>query len=192
MDILPGNLANGFTIYRLVAAPVLFLLLLTDNLDWFKWMLPISFLSDALDGFLARKYKAISVVGARLDSIADQLTILAAIAGLFLFKSEFIQHQSVPIFLLLGLYLLQNVMAIIRYRKISSFHTYLAKSAAICQALFFVLLFFTSQFIDELFYITVVLTAVALVEEIILVLILPTWEVNVKGLYWVLYRKPSD
>ncbi|WP_394353326.1 CDP-alcohol phosphatidyltransferase family protein [Spirosoma aureum] len=49
--------------YRLVASPFLFLLDLTENLDGFKWVFPSSFLSDALDGYFARKYKVIRYWG---------------------------------------------------------------------------------------------------------------------------------
>jgi len=34
-------------------------------------------------------------------------------------------------------------------------------------------------------------TALDLVEEIILVLLLPHWQANVKGLYWAITKKPA-
>jgi CDP-diacylglycerol--glycerol-3-phosphate 3-phosphatidyltransferase len=40
-----------------------------------------------------------------------------------------------------------------------------------------------------LFYAAALVTGLELVEEIILVGLLPLWEANVKGLYWVLRRK---
>ena len=47
---------NGITIYRIAAAPVLALLIIYGNKDVFKWMLAISFFTDAIDGFLARRF----------------------------------------------------------------------------------------------------------------------------------------
>jgi len=40
-----------------------------------------------------------------------------------------------------------------------------------------------------LFYTAVTITLLELAEEIILVYVLPVWEANIKGLYWVLKRK---
>lgn len=39
------------------------------------------------------------------------------------------------------------------------------------------------------YYIAAFITAIDLIEEIILVFLLPEWETNVKGLYWVLKKK---
>jgi CDP-diacylglycerol--glycerol-3-phosphate 3-phosphatidyltransferase len=184
---------NGITLYRLVAAPVLLLLAVGNLIFIFKFLLVISFLSDAMDGFLARKYKVESQLGSKLDSIADDLTVAAAGISLFLYKPSFIHGQLTIIILLLLLYVVQTILALIRYGKISSFHTYLAKTAALLQGLFLVLIFFTEPALF-LFYIVALVTAIDLIEEIILVLLLPHWQANIKGLYWVLKRhavKPS-
>jgi cardiolipin synthase len=88
-----------------------------------------------------------------------------------------------------SLYMLQIVLALIRYGKISSFHTYAAKIAAISQGIFLILFFFLPQPLFILFYLTAVITILDLAEEIILVIILPQWETNVKGLYWVIKKE---
>lgn len=127
---------NAITAYRLVASFFLLFLVFTGQVDIFKWMLAISFFTDAIDGFLARKYKVTSVMGARLDSIADDMTVLMAIIGVFRLKPEFIQQELVLIIVMLALLVIQTVMALVRYGKISSFHTYLAKIAAVLQGSF--------------------------------------------------------
>lgn len=172
-----------------MAAFILVYLLLDKRLDIFKWLLPLSYFTDAIDGYLARRYNIVSLLGSRLDSIADQLTIVAAIAGLFVFRYDFIHENKTIIFLVLALYAGQTLLALFRYRRISSFHTVLAKAASILSAVFLVVMFFTSQPVYLLFYLTVFVTGIELLEEIVLVLLLPEWETNVKGLYWVLHRK---
>ena len=176
---------NGITIYRLAASLLLLYLVLLKREDIFKWLLGLSFFTDAIDGFLARKYKVVSVVGSRIDSIADDLTVLMAVIGVVVLKPEFIQQELSLIIVLLVLYLLQTIMALTRYGKISSFHTYLAKIAALFQGMFFVLLFFLPQWPMLLFYVASAMTILDLVEEIILVLLLPEWKTDVKGLYWI-------
>ncbi len=183
---------NGITAYRLVASFFLLYLVFTGQSDVFKWMLAISFFTDAIDGFLARWHKVTSVMGARLDSIADDLTILVAVIGVFRLKSDFIQQELVLIIVLLALLVIQTVMALIRYGKISSFHTYLAKLAALLQGSFLILLFFLPEPPLTLFYIASVVTILEIAEEMILVMILPEWKANVHGLYWALKDKKKN
>ncbi len=180
---------NAITVYRLIAAPVLIALIFYGNVDLFKWLLAISYFTDLIDGFLARKYKVASVLGARLDSIADDFTIIASMIALFVLKPEFIIEQSAILIFLFGLFIIQNIFALIRYHKISSFHTYLAKLAAILQGIFFILVFLLPQPVYILFYAASIITILELIEEIIIVAFLPIWETNVKGIYWVLKRK---
>lgn len=182
-------MVNGITLYRMMAAPFLIFLIVNQRPDLFKWLLALSFFTDAIDGYLARRYKVMSVLGSKIDSIADDLTIVVAIAGVIVFKPEFLRHEITLIILLLALFILQTILAFIRYGTISSFHTYAAKMAAILQGVFLLLFFFLPRPVYMLFYITAIVTIIDLLEEIILVLMLPQWEANVKGLYWVMKKK---
>lgn len=182
---------NGITLYRLAAAPILIFLVFNNNPVLFSWLLPFSFFTDLIDGYLARRYKALSILGSRLDSIADDLTVVAAIIGLFILKPEFIREEKVLVMVLLVLFTLQNIFALIKYHKITSFHTYAAKTAAILQGTFFILIFLLKEPVFILFYAAAIVTAIDLIEEIILVFLLPKWEANVKGFYWVMKRKKA-
>ncbi len=177
---------NGITLYRLLAAPVLVVLIFTDQYHVFKWLLALSFFTDLIDGFLARKFGVTSVFGSRIDSIGDDLTVLAGIIGAFVFKTGFIREHALIIGVLFVLLITQNVMALLRYRKISSFHTYSAKTAAVAQGCFLILLFILPAPLLPLFYLAALLSAVDLLEEIILVMLLPDFKTDVKGIYWVL------
>ncbi|HET6765996.1 MAG TPA: CDP-alcohol phosphatidyltransferase family protein [Chitinophagaceae bacterium] len=180
---------NGITLYRIVAAPILLLLVFTGRLEIFKWLLGISFFTDLIDGFLARRYKVASVLGTRLDSIGDDLTVVVGVIALFVTKMEFIKEQKFIFLLLLLLFLAQTTYAFIRYGKITNFHTWLAKVAALLQGVFLLIAFFTDKPNLVLFYAAAIITMLELMEEIILVRLLPNWETNVKGIYWVLKKK---
>jgi CDP-diacylglycerol--glycerol-3-phosphate 3-phosphatidyltransferase len=177
-------IVNAISVYRAGAALFLLYFIIAGNIDIFRWLLAFSFFTDAIDGFLARKYKVSTVMGSRIDSIADDLTILIAIIGIFVFRPGFVQHELIWIISLLSLYALQTIMSFIRYGRISSFHTYLAKLAAILQGTFLILLFFLDDWPLTLFHVAAIVTILDLFEEIILVIILPKWESDVKGLYW--------
>ncbi len=71
----------------------------------------------------------------------------------------------------------------------TNFHTYLAKTAALLQGVFLILVFFTEEPSLILFYAATVVTMLELIEEIILIRLLPKWQANVKGIYWVLKSK---
>jgi phosphatidylglycerophosphate synthase len=182
-------LINAITLYRLTAAPVLVVLLLYKEVAVFKWLLAFSFFTDMIDGSLARKFRVTSMFGSKMDSLADDLTVAAGIAGLVLLKPEFLRQQLPYIIPLLVLFLVQVTLSIIRYRKFSSFHTRAAKLAALFQGVFLILVFFLPQPPLLLFYAAVCITAIDLVEEIILIFLLREWQTDVKGIYWVLKKR---
>ena len=157
----------------------------------FKWFLALSFFTDAIDGFLARRFKVVSVMGAKVDSIADDLTVLVGMIGLYFLKQEFFVQNIFYFSALLGLFIAQVAFALIRYHKLTSFHTFSAKLAAVLQGSFLILMFFLPQPPMLLFYAAVAVTAIDLIEEMILVLLLPEWKVNVKGIYWAMKEKKN-
>lgn len=175
-------LINGITVYRLLASPVLLWLVIDDQINLFKWLLPVSFFTDFIDGWLARKYQVASVFGSRLDSVADDLTVAVGIVGLFLWRWEFLQEQLVVFISVLGLFVIQSVMALFRYGRFTSFHTYMAKLATLLQGSFLILTFLYEP-IPFLFYLAAFITAVDLVEEIALTLLLPKWKADIRGIY---------
>jgi len=182
-------IVNGITLWRVLMAPLVIFLAIKGDEGLFKWFLAISFLTDAVDGTLARRYHISSKVGARLDSIGDDLTILAAFIGMLVFHFDLVRQELVFLIILAGLYLLQIVLALYRYGKMTAFHTILAKGAAILQAVFLLALFFWPEAPKLLFYAAAGLTALDLAEEIILVLLLREWRADVKGLYWILSQE---
>ena len=182
---------NSITFYRLVASVLLLYFILGRQYDLFKWFLALSFFTDAIDGFLARRFKVVSVMGAKVDSIADDFTVLVGMIGLYFLKQEFFVQNIFYFSALLGLFIGQVAFALIRYHKLTSFHTFSAKLAAVLQGSFLILIFFLPQPPMLLFYAAVAVTAIDLIEEIILVLLLPEWKVNVKGIYWAMKEKKN-
>lgn len=176
-------LVNLITGSRIGFSIVLFLMAWFHYFNAFKWILAISFLTDALDGFLARLWQVTSTLGAKLDSWGDDANIVAAIVGIYVFIPGFITWQLDTIISLIAIFSFQTILSFIRYKKMSSFHTYGAKCAAVLQAAFLITLFFYGPVL-WLFYTMTIVTALELIEEAILVTMIPAWTVNVKGIYW--------
>jgi phosphatidylglycerophosphate synthase len=162
---------------------------MVDQLLIFKWLIVFSFFTDAIDGPLSRRFAVTSVFGARLDSIADDATVLVSTIGLWIIYPEFVQENWIILAALFTLFFIQNIAAVISYGRVTSFHTYLAKTAAVAQTLFFTAIFFGLGLTSLLFYAAAFITGVQLLEEIILVIVLPEWKANVGGLYWVLHAE---
>lgn len=180
---------NGITLYRLLAAVLLLWLALNDELEWFRWLLMLSFFTDAIDGTLSRMFKVESVLGAKLDSIADDATVLSAIVGMFVFHTQLVREQWPVIMILLSLFAAENMTALLKFARITSFHTFLAKTAAVLQALFFIGLFFNMGFERTAFAVAAIVTGIQLLEEILLVIMLREWKSDVPGLLWLLRHR---
>ena len=179
---------NGITLYRLCATVLLGYLIYRRDLDLFKWFLAFSFFTDSIDGFLARRFGVVSILGSRLDSVADDLTVVVALIGVFIFRFEFLASYYIYFLVLLVLYIVQVASALARYGKFTSFHTWSAKFSFLLQGIFLILIFFLPRPPVALFYVAFVSTAINLVEEIILVYMLPKWRADVRGIFWVRKR----
>ena len=67
------NIANILTISRLLCCPIWLLLFYFDLYIYSLLLIFYSGISDFLDGFLARKFNATSIIGKALDPIADKI-----------------------------------------------------------------------------------------------------------------------
>lgn len=182
------NIADWFSFYRIIMTPVILAVIFYDARFLFAILLTASFLSDAIDGFLARRLKITSERGAFLDSLGDVLLLAVSIIGTFWFEHQLFIENKLPILIVLGLYTILSIIVYFKYRRPSSFHTFLAKATFVLLAAFFIYLFFFG-FNMWLFYAVIILSAIELVEEIIIALLLKENKTNLKGLYWVLKER---
>ena len=182
------NIADWFSFYRISIAPFLLILIWIDERLFFTWLLLISYSTDAIDGYLARKLKITSARGAQLDSLGDQLTLIIGFIGLIYFETDFIKTNFVIITIAFTPYIIQMIMAYAKYGKATSFHTYLAKLSAILQSVFILWsLFFDPDY--ALFYIMICVSILETIEEITLIFMYAHWVSDVKGIYWALKDK---
>lgn len=70
------SLPNVITGLRLLAVPVVVLLLLENALTAAFWLIVAAGVSDGLDGFLAKRLDAVTRLGTYLDPIADKLLLV--------------------------------------------------------------------------------------------------------------------
>ena len=179
------NIADWFSFYRIMAIPFLLAFLLMGNRELFTWFLLVSYSTDAIDGFLARRLNLSSARGAQLDSIGDQATLIAGLFGLIVFENQFIRENFLLIIIAFVPYLIQMAIAFWKYGKTTAFHTYLAKASAILQSVFILWTLFFGP-IYWLFYVMIAIGILETIEEISLIFMYDTWVEDVKGIYWAL------
>jgi cardiolipin synthase len=179
------HLPNSLTSLRIAAIPLLVSLALAHEHDRFVWLVIACLLADVIDGALARAMNVTSHLGAQLDSVADTLLFFATIAGAFLFYPESIRAHAVAFTIVPAAWLAENLAALGRYGRLSSFHTYLSRAAAVMMGTFLAALFALGMQ-PWLLHAAVVVVLIATAEEFVLLWLLPRWTADVRGLYWVL------
>lgn len=80
------HLPNAITISRVALVPVLILLLRHHDYPRALWVFTAAGLSDALDGFVAKRYRWVSHLGAVLDPLADKILLISAYVMLALLE----------------------------------------------------------------------------------------------------------
>ena len=185
------NVPNFISLYRLLAFPVIFYMLLTGREHWYVILLCISLVSDVLDGNIARFFKLQTNFGAALDNLADICTYAMALLGLFVFKWTDIEPHAWLLYIFLGLFMLSYVVAFARFKKIPGLHLYSAVSAGYVQSIFFFVLF-VFGFYTWMFYVAVIWGIVAYTEKIFVLLKLDDIKIGVKGLYWLLKKQKAQ
>ena len=182
------DVPNAVSLARLCAAPVLIASVVAHHEQIFIWLLLSCLVSDVLDGLIARIFHLRSKLGASLDSIADLATMFSAALGVVVFQRQFVREHHVGLLAVMALYVVELLASLWRYGKASSFHTLLDRVAASTAAVFVMWLFLLG-YKDWLFRMTVTVYLIALVEEMVLICVLPEWLNDVGGMHRVLRRK---
>lgn len=184
------NVPNLLSFYRLLAFPVALYFIFQRAEFIFVTLLIINLITDILDGFIARRFHLETKFGARLDSIADVGTYILALTGVLVFKWDDFATHAFSFFTFLGLFVLANILSLIKFSRMPSMHLYSWKIGGYLQGAFFFTLF-VFGFITPFYYIMITWGILAFLEHIVIQLIIPQMGINLKGLYWVLKNKKN-
>ena len=183
------TLPNLLSSFRFVSAP---------GLLWFAWhgqksafllLLAVTFLSDALDGFVARRTGLVSEFGAILDSWADVVTYLTITLCAWWLWPAIVSHEALYVALVIGSYLLPAAVGLIRFGRFTSYHTRAVKLAAVFMAASLFLLFLGGPAWP--FRIAALVCAAAALEEIAITLSLSKFRTNIRGIFDAIGKKPE-
>ena len=137
-----------------------------------------AFLSDIFDGILARSFGVETPFLRRLDSIADSIFYLCALAATWLIHPEFIVKHRVILSILLGLELIRYAFDYWKFGREASYHMWSSKLWGI--TLFLGVFAVLVLHIEGLFLIIAILVGiVADIEGLLISVILTSWQHNV-------------
>jgi cardiolipin synthase len=181
------TLPNLLTSFRFVAAPGLLAFAWFGHEHGFMGLLALVFLSDVLDGIAARLTGQVTEFGATLDSFADLLTYMTIAVCSFWLWPELVMRELSYVILIIGSCIAPPAVGMIKFGRLTSYHTWLVKLAAasVGGALF---ILFLSGLVWPL-RIAAFVSLGAAFEEIIITLLLPEPESNVRSLWNVLKKR---
>ncbi len=164
-------LPNWLSTLRIVLAPAALTAALAGSKPWFAGLLAVGLLTDAVDGFLARRLKAETDFGRKLDSAADYVTMLIGIAGIALLWPDIMKRELPWVIAALGAFFAVIVYGFLRLGRAPCYHTWAAKVFAVACALSIVPLL--AEWAAWPFHAAISLQILGGVEEMVIVLLLP-------------------
>lgn len=142
--------------------------------------------TDAVDGFIARKFHVESRIGSVLDTISDFTLYIVMIVRLWFKLEETFQLATwILVYSVLGLRVVSYLTCFIKYHKFSSVHTYLNKAMG--------LVFFAFPFVCLASNLTILIYAycaagiafLGAIEELLIHLISKEYNVHNKSIFLV-------
>lgn len=127
------NLPNKLTLARIILAPFFMAFLLIDNV-YFRYLATLIFvvaaLTDAYDGYLARKTGVITGFGKFMDPLADKILVTTAFISFV--ALGYVQAWMVLV-IILREFLVTGLRSLAAYKGVVILPSYLAKWKTACQ-----------------------------------------------------------
>lgn len=178
---------NILSLSRIAMAPFLLLSSYYGSEMLFFIFFSLMLVSDALDGYIARKLHQCSKVGSKLDSIGDYVTYIALPFATWWLWPEIIYEEALYITAAFTFFLLPGIAARIKFGQMAAYHTWITKAAAVLVSAGFILLIFTKE--STLFHISVYMLILEAAESLAITFILDKPRTNVKSLWHVLKNR---
>ncbi len=181
-------LPNLVSVFRILLVPVLLYFALNQQPTIFIIVLILTVLTDALDGFLARQLKAVSELGAQLDSWGDFLVYITMAIGAWLLWPDILIRKQLYIIIVIISFILPVLVGLIKYRIWTSYHTLSVKVAVVVSITAYILLF--TQLLEWPIILAAIFSLYAGIEQILITLISSQKRtIDVKSIWHALQKK---
>ncbi len=184
---MKAKIPNMLSLLRLGLAPVLVAIAwLAGSRVAFLIVLGVMLLTDALDGFLARRWGVESDLGRRLDSWGDYVATSAAVVGIWLLWPAVIREEW-PWFLttLAGCFAIV-AYGLIRWQRVLGYHTWLAKGMAVILPI--TVLVLLAGWSSAPFHVVVGVQVLCGIEELAIAVLLPGYSGHMPSLWHAWHR----
>jgi phosphatidylglycerophosphate synthase len=181
MTSLPITIPNLLSGARLASVPVLLVLAWLGLSGPFLILFVIALLSDMVDGYLARKLNQESEFGARLDSLGDFTLYMSTPLCAWWLWPEIILREAPYVVAVLTSFIVPILIGFIKYRRLTSYHTWGAKLSAVLMGVGTFLLFAGGPV--YLFRFSTIILIIAQIEEIAMTFVLREWHADVPSLW---------
>lgn len=173
-------LPNLISLARVLAVGCLLWFVLSSNSHAFLYLVILAWFSDLVDGWLARRFGWVSPLGAVLDSTADILLILVTLFAISRFHPLVFSDHGLILWAIVGVWMVVHVTALVRYGRIASFHTQLARVGIALFAVFVAVLF-SHGFVGWLYYLCGTTCLLAGIENLLMVWLTNKWTPDAHG-----------
>jgi len=164
-------LPNLVTGVRLALLPVLWLLALLGHTTALGWLLLLAWVTDVLDGFLARRLRVTSRRGSRLDTVADHLLLVSMLAWVLMLEPGFVREQAWVLGLIVLFWAASLVAVWIRFRRFADLHLYSSKAGVFAAVVFTIHLLIAADYSILFFYLAGGICLLAAIESLAVVLL---------------------
>jgi len=172
------NLLSGL---RIALVPLLLWLAWSQHSTAFLFAFGFSLATDLADGWFARRMHSASELGAELDSWADLATYAAfPLCAWWAFRTQVVDQLLFAVAALVA-FAAPTLVGLAKFRRITSYHTRLAKAVAIAMGIG--LIFYLGFDQPRLFQAAVLFLMVEAIEEIAISAVLPEWRANVPSIF---------
>jgi CDP-diacylglycerol--glycerol-3-phosphate 3-phosphatidyltransferase len=189
MKKLSLTIPDLLSYFRVFAAPILIIIAVLGYKNVFFTLFAIALITDALDGYLARKLRQFSEIGTRLDGWADLALWVAALICLFILWPDIAKQEAPYALFAIFAFILPMIVGYIKYKELPSYHCYSAKFQAITMSAAVFILLFTG--ISWPFRTACILQGVAAFEDIAITVVLPVCRCNTPSLWHAIKLKKT-
>lgn len=122
------TLPNVITGIRILGSPGLILLAIAGQWLWLAVFAVFLVFTEWLDGFLARRLRVTSAIGARLDTIADAVFYSCLLASVVILRPTVVGRETIWIVVAIASYCLSWLASWVKFGCLPSYHTWAAKA----------------------------------------------------------------
>lgn len=182
------KLPNLVSSIRILIVPLLFYLAFQKMEIWFLALLLFSGFTDVLDGLLARKLNQITTLGSHLDSWGDFAIYSTMAICAWIIWPDIVNREIIYFVLILFSFLLPVWFGLIKFGRLTSYHTWSVKFAVFVTFFGYIALF--SNFADWPLKLASYLCVYAGIEEILITFVMRRERVDVRSVWSALrYEK---